>query len=105
MKNVVQANILAACSDNRDAIGQVFNIAYGTRTTLNELFELIRHIVAGNSPRAAQAKPTYRDFRAGDIRHSLADISKARALLRYSPQYSVGVGLKEAGRWYVRDVT
>lgn len=98
--NVVQANILAACTENENALNQVFNIAYGERTTLNELFELIHDIASRFSPLIAQTKPTYRDFRQGDIRHSLANISKAKMLLGYEPQYSVRDGLEKAWRWY-----
>ncbi len=101
VENVVQANLLAACTDESEAIDQVYNIAYGERTTLNELFELIRSNVAGLSPDTAQTKPIYRDFRPGDIRHSLADINKAKMLLSYEPQYSVRSGLEKAGQWYV----
>ncbi len=104
VENVVQANLLAACTDNQEAINQVYNVAYGERTTLNELFELIRSNVAKFSPNAAQAKPVYQDFRPGDIRHSLADISKAKTLLGYEPQYSVRSGLEKAGKWYAGSV-
>jgi UDP-N-acetylglucosamine 4-epimerase len=100
--NVVQANLLAACNLNDNAQNQVFNIACGDRITLNELFELIRSNVAIVNPRAQEAKPVYHDFRPGDIRHSLADIGKARKLLGYEPQYSVRNGLDKARKWYVR---
>ena len=76
--NVVQANILAACTEDENVLNQVYNIAYGERTTLNELFELIRENVAKFSSQAVQVKPVYRDFRPGDVRHSLADIGKAK---------------------------
>lgn len=103
VENVIQANIIAACTQNEDACNQVYNIAYGGRTTLNELFELIRGKVADVYPPAAEAKPIYRDFRPGDIRHSLANIDKAKMLLGYDPQYSVGAGLEKAGKWYLGD--
>jgi UDP-N-acetylglucosamine/UDP-N-acetylgalactosamine 4-epimerase len=102
IKNVVQANLLAACTENENALNQVYNVAFGERTTLNELFALIRSNVSKLSPRAAQAKPVYKDFRSGDIRHSLADISKANLLLGYGPEYSVQAGLEEAGSWFER---
>ena len=105
VENAVQANILAACTDNDRAINQVYNVAFGERTTLNELFELIRDNVALSYPDALAAKQFYRDFRSGDIRHSLADISKVRHLLGYDPQYSVREGLKKAGQWYLRAAT
>src|ERR1044071_8859270 len=81
VENVVQANLLAAMTDHTDALNQIYNIAVGERTTLNELFELLRSRVAASEPALARAKPLYRDFGAGDVRHSLADISKANRLL------------------------
>ena len=68
---------------------------------MTELFELIRDKVAESHPSAAQIKPTYRDFRPGDIRHSLANIDKAKKLLGYEPQFSVRAGLEKAGKWYL----
>jgi len=101
VENVVQANIIAALTENEDACNQVYNVAYGGRTTLKELFELIRDKVAKAYPSAAQINPIYRDFRPGDIRHSLANIDKAKKLLGYEPQYSVRSGLEKAGKWYL----
>ena len=97
--NVVQANLLASyvAGDARDL---VYNVAFGQRTTLNELFGLIRDEVVRHKPEAAEAKPAYRDFRAGDVRHSLADITRARTLLGYEPEYDVRQGLRLAGDWY-----
>jgi UDP-N-acetylglucosamine 4-epimerase len=100
VENVIQANVIAACTENEDACNQVYNIAYGSQTTLNELFELIRNKVAKESPSVAQVIPIYRDFRPGDIRHSLANIDKAKMFLGYEPQYSVRAGLEKAGKWY-----
>jgi UDP-N-acetylglucosamine 4-epimerase len=68
---------------------------------LNELFNLIRERVAASCPEASNAAPVYRDFRAGDVRHSLADIGKAKSLLGYSPTHSVQQGLDEAAAWYI----
>jgi len=101
--NVVQANILAACATNEEAFNQVYNIAYGDRTTLNELFHLIRNKVAETYPSAMTVQPEYRDFRPGDIRDSLANIDKAKILLGYDPPVSVGAGLEKAGKWYLND--
>ncbi|WP_242393681.1 SDR family oxidoreductase [Anaeromyxobacter oryzisoli] len=98
--NVVQANLLAATAERSEALGQVYNVACGARTTLNELFELIRDEVARRRPEAAAARPGYRSFRAGDVRHSLADVSRATALLGYAPTHSVREGLREAAAWY-----
>lgn len=103
VENTVQANILAACTENEMALNQVYNVAYGGRTTLNELFNLIRGKVVEVCPSVASVKPIYRDFRPGDILHSLANIDKAKMLLGYDPQYSVQAGLGKAGKWYLGD--
>lgn len=100
--NAVQANLLAACATNPAALNQVYNVAVGGRTTLNDLYGLIRERVAEVRPEAAVAAPVYRDFRAGDVRHSLADIGKARQLLGYEPTHTVKTGLVEAAQWYIR---
>lgn len=101
VENVVQANILASLATDADAINQVYNVALGDRTTLNELFATIRALIAREMPAAANAKPTYRDFRAGDVRHSQADIGKARAHLGYAPTHRVAAGLEIACAWYM----
>jgi UDP-N-acetylglucosamine 4-epimerase len=101
--NVVQANLLAATTTRADALGEVYNVACGERTTLDELFRLIRERVARVAPAAAGREPRYRDFRPGDVRHSLADVSKARALLGYEPTHRVAAGLDRAAAWYVED--
>jgi UDP-N-acetylglucosamine/UDP-N-acetylgalactosamine 4-epimerase len=92
--NAVQANICALFTKNREAVNQVFNIAFGERTTLNELFENLKGIAGSD------LAPKYGPERAGDVRHSLADISKAKSLLGYEPQYSVRDGLKLTFDWY-----
>ena len=99
--NCVQANILAATADTDDPCG-VYNIAFGERTTLNELFQLIRERVdkTQNSKLSTQ-NPVYRDFRPGDVRHSLADISKVKQSIGYEPQFSVTQGLNMAAAWYM----
>jgi UDP-N-acetylglucosamine 4-epimerase len=102
--NVIQANLLAATSQHAEAANQVYNVAVGDRTTLNQLFEAIRSLLAPKFPHLAGYKPVYRDFRAGDVRHSLADISKARTRLGYEPTHRIGEGLAEAMDWYVRDL-
>lgn len=99
--NCVQANILAGMAED-DAWNRVYNVAFGERTTLNELFELIKTEVIKYHSDAAAAKPTHRDFRAGDVRHSLADISLAEKYLGYKPQFSVREGLVIAGEWYAK---
>lgn len=102
--NCVQANILAATAVDEKAVNQVYNVAFGQRTTLNELFRFIRERVAGLHPQVRDAEPVYRDFRAGDVRHSLADISKARNLLGYDPEFSVKDGLDMASEWYLNNL-
>jgi UDP-N-acetylglucosamine 4-epimerase len=99
--NVVQANILAASTDNPDAVNQVYNIALGDRTTLNGLFEMIRDRVGKIRPEALKVKPSYRDFRKGDVRHSQANIDKSSRLLGYKPTHSVAEGLNEATAFYL----
>lgn len=99
--NCVQANIMAATADNPEAADQVYNVAFGERTSLNDLYVLIQKRVQAHFPEAATAKPIYRDFRAGDVRHSLANISKARRLTGYDPEYSIATGLDEASAWYI----
>jgi len=102
IENTIQANLLAATTDNPDATNQVYNVAYGDRTNLTELFDLIKHQVMGKFPETAGMAPIYRDFRAGDVLHSLADISKAEKLIGYAPAYSIGKGMKEAADWYLQ---
>lgn len=103
IENVVQANLLAATTESEAASNQVYNVAYGGRTTLNELYTMIRSRLATIQPDISTLEPQYRSFRAGDVRHSQADISKARDLLGYSPQYSVQQGLNEALGWYAEN--
>jgi UDP-N-acetylglucosamine/UDP-N-acetylgalactosamine 4-epimerase len=98
--NAVQANLLAATTDNREAINQVYNVAVGERTTLNDLYAKIRSLLAPDHPHVIEARPDYGPFRPGDVRHSLADVSKACRLLGYEPTHRIGEGLKVAVKWY-----
>ena len=98
--NVVQANLLAATSDNPELNCQVMNVALGGRTTLNDLFAAIRDGLGKRDADIATAQPVYRDFRAGDIRHSQADVSLAKNLLGYEPTHDIHAGLHEALEWY-----
>ncbi|MBI5775192.1 MAG: NAD-dependent epimerase/dehydratase family protein [Verrucomicrobia bacterium] len=102
--NVVQANLLAATTTNPEALNQAYNIAIGERSTLNELYAALRDRLACTDASVKNQKPTYRDFRVGDVRHSLADISKARRLLGYAPQFQLGEGLDLAFDWYRQNV-
>lgn len=98
--NAVQANILASVTLNPEAHNQVYNIAVGDRTTLNQLFKLLRDGLGAKGVKT-NVDPIYRDFRAGDVRHSQADISKANRLLGYSPSHSLEQGIHEALAWYI----
>ncbi len=99
VEDVVQANLLAA-TVKLDAVNHVYNVALGQRTTLNELFRFLQAAVRHINPSTPEQKPVYREFRPGDIRHSLASIDKARARLRYEPAFSVAKGLDLAMGWY-----
>ena len=101
--NAVQANLLAAKSSNPEALNKVYNVAYGERTTLNQLFQLIKNNLVSYKADIVTIKPQYEPFRKGDVRHSLADISRANALLGYEPRYDVEVGMKETLEWYARN--
>ena len=102
--NVVQANLLAATTADSEAINQAYNIAVGERTTLNELFAMIQSGLRERDPSMPQQTPVYQDFRAGDVRHSLADISKAKRLIGYAPTQQVRDGLEMALDWYRQNV-
>lgn len=101
--NAVQANLLAATTRNADAVNQVYNVAVGDRTTLNELYGELRRLLAPGYPHVATAEPIHREFRQGDVRHSQADIGKAMGLLGYAPTHRFGEGLTEAFEWYARE--
>ena len=100
IENVVQANLLAATVEDRAAVNQVYNVAYGEQTTLLQLFDLVRGIVARRVPAAAGARPVHRGPRRGDLPYSQADISKAQTLLGYLPRYRVPQGLEKTVEWY-----
>ena len=99
--NVVQANLLAATTKQAEALNQVYNVAVGERTTLNALFGLLRENLARLGV-VSSSMPEYRDFRAGDVRHSLADIGKAQRLLGYAPTHRLADGIALAMPWYVQ---
>lgn len=99
--NTVQANLLAATATKEEAVNQVYNVAVGDRTSLNQLYFHLRDNLASTFPHLKDANPVYRDFRAGDVRHSLADIAKAKELIGYNPTHRINDGLKEAMDWYV----
>ena len=100
--NAIQANLLAAEVENSGALNRVYNVAFGERTTLNQLFQLIKENLVTYRASIRTIKPKYGPFRKGDVRHSLADISRARELLGYDPKYNVKKGMKETLEWYAR---
>lgn len=102
IENTVQMNLLAATAPD-EAKNEVYNVAVGDRTTLNDLFHALQSALAENGkPYASQ--PVYRDFRAGDVRHSQADISKAANKLGYAPEYRIMDGIAKAMPWYIENV-
>lgn len=103
--NAVQANLLAATVADPQAVNQVFNVALNDRTSLNHLFEMLRDTLAKTHPELGKLQPIYKDFRAGDVRHSQADISKAERLLNYTPTHTLLDGLRVAMPWYIAHFT
>jgi UDP-N-acetylglucosamine 4-epimerase len=101
IENVCQINLLAANTEKIEAVNQVYNVAVGERNTLNKLYQQLHLNLLPSYPYLEDMKPVYRDFRAGDVRHSLADISKANTLLGYQPTHTISDGLKVAMGWYV----
>lgn len=99
--NVVQANLLAATTDNPDALDRVYNVAVGEATTLNELFVLLRDGLAQHDARIAAAEPVYGPERAGDIRHSLADVGAVRELLGHAPELQFADATRALLAWHV----
>jgi UDP-N-acetylglucosamine 4-epimerase len=103
--NTVQANLLAATTLNDEAANQVYNVAVGDRTTLNQLYYYLRDSLSARFSHLSDKQPIYRDFRVGDVRHSLADISKGTKLLGYSATHRISAGLLEAMEWYIASIT
>jgi UDP-N-acetylglucosamine/UDP-N-acetylgalactosamine 4-epimerase len=98
--NAVQANLLAATTTNAEALNEVYNVAVGDQTTLNQLHAMLGSQLRACRPALAIGAPEYRDFRAGDVRHSRADIGKARTRLGYAPTHDIGAGMAVVARWY-----
>ncbi len=98
--NVVQANLLAATTQTAGATNRAYNVAVGERTTLNQLFGFLNQGLRQRDPNLPDQKPVYREFRAGDVRHSLASIENARTFLGYQPTHSTKAGLESALDWY-----
>jgi UDP-N-acetylglucosamine 4-epimerase len=102
INNVIQMNILAGTTQNKEVFGEVFNVAVGGRNTLNELYQLINKELSWYLDDFVKKDAIYRDFRQGDIRHSNADISKAQKHLGYAPTHDIHKGMSEAIEWYVK---
>ena len=102
--NVVQANELALLAEAPEALNTVYNVAFGERTTLNELFAYLKEYLAAYDPAIAEISAEYGPNRTGDIPHSLASIEKARTLLGYAPEFSVKSGLQAAAEWYFHNL-
>lgn len=100
VENVVQANLLAALTDQQEALDQVYNIAVAGRTTLNQLYDMLQRLLLAEYPHVADVLPRRAEFRAGDVRHSHADISKAQRLLQYRPTHDLQRGLQQTVHWY-----
>ena len=102
--NTVQMNLLAATTDNDEATDQVYNVALNDRISLNKLYNMIEERLIQRTQGLEQKKPICRDFRAGDVRHSQANIDKAKELLDYQPKYMISEGMDEAMDWYVNSL-
>lgn len=105
VENVIQANLLAATTQNELAINQVYNVAVGDSTSLNQLYEYIKAQLFSTCRTITEiSAPQYRDFRVGDVRHSRANISKSRSLLGYEPQLRIRQGIEKAVNWYLKNL-
>ena len=99
--NVVQANLLSALTTNEAAVNEVYNVALNERTSLNQLYQMMHALLLDRFPHLETYRPEYVDFRKGDVRHSQADITKARNLLGFEPSHAIREGMKSAMTWYV----
>ncbi len=104
IENTVQVNLLAAMSEDENAIDQVYNVALNDKTSLNDLYLMIESRLIERKPGLKNKLPIYRDYRKGDVRHSQANINKAKKLLNYEPTHSISRGLDEAMDWYVQSI-
>jgi len=103
--NAIEMNILAALTENEEAKGQIYNVALNDQTSLNELYAHIKQALEEKIENIAISEPEYRDYRAGDVKHSCANIDKANQLLGYDPQFRIASGLKLAMSWYINDLS
>lgn len=102
--NVIQMNVLALTTTSPEAVNQIYNTAFGERTTLNQLVTYLKEYLSDFDSEIAKIEPTHGPNRAGDIPHSLACVDKAKRLLGYDPKYSMKQGLKEAVKWYWENI-
>ena len=102
--NVIQINLLAATTDNNDATDQIYNVALNDRTSLNKLYKMIEDRLIAKTKGLKKKEPIYRDYRTGDVRHSQANIDKAKKLLNYEPKYMISEGVDEAIDWYINNL-
>lgn len=100
IKNVVQMNLLALTTTDKQAVNTVYNTAYGERTTLNQLVNYLKEYLSPYDPQIQDIEIRYGPIRIGDIPHSLASIEKAGKLLNYNPEYSMAEGIRESVEWY-----
>jgi UDP-N-acetylglucosamine/UDP-N-acetylgalactosamine 4-epimerase len=103
--NTVQMNLLAATTNNNNAVDQVYNVALNDRTSLNMLYQMIEERLIQKTAGLEKKVPIYRDFRAGDVRHSQANIDKSQTLLNYQPKYKISEGMDEVIDWYIFSLT
>ncbi len=103
--NVIQMNLLAGTTANKDAFGEAFNVAVGGRNTLNELYAIINNELSDHIDDFQAKKAIYRDFRTGDIRHSNANISKAQEHVGYTPTHTIDQGMRLAIEWYIANLS
>ena len=101
--NAVQMNLLAATTQNEEALNEVYNVALNDRTSLNELYQMIEERLVQSIQGLEKKKPIYREFRSGDVRHSQASIEKAQELLDYQPKYRISEGMDKVIDWYVNN--
>jgi len=104
IENVIQANILAATVQNKDALNTVYNVAYGDRITLNELVLILKELLSKYDQEVKNIEIKFGSERAGEVKHSLASIDKAKKFLNYSPTHDLRKGLEEAVEWYVKNL-
>ena len=102
--NVIKMNLLAISTTNKDALNQVYNVAFGERTTLNQLVHTLQDKLVKFDPKIKEVEIAYGSNRAGDIPHSLASIEKAKKLLGYYPEFSIEQGLAQAVAWYWKNL-